>query len=65
MVSVCFPVAAPVLTAMDNAADALTSPVALTVAARDAKTLVEKELMTAVASVDTPLDNVLRAVCKP
>jgi len=50
---------------MDNAADALTSPVALTVAARDAKTLVEKELMTAVASVDTPLDNVLRAVCKP
>jgi hypothetical protein len=53
------------LTAIDNAADALTSPVALTVAEREAKTLVERELMTAVASVDNPLDNVLRAVCRP
>jgi hypothetical protein len=50
------------LTAIANAADALTSPVALTVAERDAKTLVESELMTDVASVDKPLDNVLSAV---
>ena len=62
MVSVWSPVAAPLLTDIESAEDALTSPVELMVAARVAKALVASELTTAVASEERPLESVERSV---
>ena len=61
--SVWSPVAAPLLTVIDNAAEALTSPVELIVAARAAKALVASELMIDELSDVSPEASVLRSVC--
>ena len=63
IVRVWLPVAAPLFTDIERADDALTSPVALIVAARVAKTLVASEFTIEVASDDKPEDNVFNAVC--
>lgn len=62
MVKVWLPVAAPLLTDIESAEDALTSPVELMVAERVAKTLVASELTIDVASEDRPLESVERSV---
>ena len=50
------------LTDINSAEDALTSPDEVMVAARVAKTLVASELTTAVASEERPLESVERSV---